>query len=102
MQLKEVGCGGPLGPRERAGFVSFAPAAASDWRGSVGLLAARYRDAPAPEVRRNASSPDSSSWASDDRLARSTSNCTLRHPWHNQATGASHGESKNGSIAASH
>jgi AraC family transcriptional regulator len=50
MQLKEVGCGGPLGPRERAGFVSFAPAAASDWRGSVGLLAARYRDAPATEV----------------------------------------------------
>jgi AraC family transcriptional regulator len=49
MQLKEPGRG-PLGPRERAGFVSFAPAAASDWRGSVGILAARYRDAPATEV----------------------------------------------------
>jgi AraC family transcriptional regulator len=50
MQLKEPGRGGPLGPRERAGFVSFAPSAASDWRGSVGMLAAHYRDAPATEV----------------------------------------------------
>jgi AraC family transcriptional regulator len=50
MQLKEPGRGGPLGPRERARFVSFAPFAASDWRGSVGMLAARYRDAPATEV----------------------------------------------------
>jgi AraC family transcriptional regulator len=49
MQLKEPGRG-PLGPRERAGFVSFAPAVASDWRGSVGMLAARYRDAPPTEV----------------------------------------------------
>jgi AraC family transcriptional regulator len=50
MQLKEPGRGGPLGPRERAKFVSFAPSAASDWRGSVGMLAAHYRDAPATEV----------------------------------------------------
>ena len=40
----------PIGPRERAGFVSFAPSAASDWRGRVGMMAARYRDAPATEV----------------------------------------------------
>jgi AraC family transcriptional regulator len=45
-----TGRGGRLGPRERAGYVSFAPSAASDWRGSVGILAARYRDAPATEV----------------------------------------------------
>ena len=50
MQEVKPGRGGPLGPRERAGFVSFAPCAASDWRGSVGMLAARYRDAPATEV----------------------------------------------------
>jgi AraC family transcriptional regulator len=50
MQLKEPGRGSPLGPRERARFVSFAPSAASDWPGTVGLLAARYRDAPATEV----------------------------------------------------
>jgi AraC family transcriptional regulator len=50
MQLKGVGRGGPLGPRERARLVSFAPSAVSDWRGSVGMLAARYRDAPATEV----------------------------------------------------
>jgi AraC family transcriptional regulator len=46
MELKGLG----LGPRERAGFVAFAPAAASDWRGSVGMLAARYLDAPPTEV----------------------------------------------------
>jgi AraC family transcriptional regulator len=39
-----------LRPRERAGLVSFAPAAASDWRARVGMLAARYRDAPATEI----------------------------------------------------
>jgi AraC family transcriptional regulator len=50
MQLKEPGQGGPLAPRERARFGSFAPFAVSDWRGSVGMLAARYRDAPATEV----------------------------------------------------
>jgi AraC family transcriptional regulator len=50
MQLKRVGRGGPLGPRERARLVSFTPSAVSDWRGSVGMLAARYRDAPATEV----------------------------------------------------
>jgi AraC family transcriptional regulator len=50
MPEKEPGRGGPLGPRERARFVSFAPSAASNWRGSAGMLAARYRDAPATEV----------------------------------------------------
>jgi AraC family transcriptional regulator len=50
MQLNEPGRDGPLGPRERARFVSFAPSAASDWRGRVGMLAARYRNAPATEV----------------------------------------------------
>src|SRR5262245_31814717 len=39
-----------LRPRERAGLVSFAPIAASGWRGGVGMLAARYRDAPATEL----------------------------------------------------
>jgi AraC family transcriptional regulator len=39
-----------LRPRERAGLVSFAPIAASDWRGKVGMLAARYLDAPAMEI----------------------------------------------------
>jgi AraC family transcriptional regulator len=46
----EPGRGDPLRPRERARFVSFAPSAASDWRGSVGMLAAHYLDAPATEV----------------------------------------------------
>jgi AraC family transcriptional regulator len=50
MQQKEPGRNGPLGPRERAGLVSFAPAAASEWRGTDGLLAARYRDVPAAEI----------------------------------------------------
>ena len=50
MQQKEPGRNGPLGPRERAGLVSFAPAAASAWRGTDGLLAARYRDVPAAEI----------------------------------------------------
>ena len=50
MPQQEPRHGDPLGPRERARFVSFAPSAASDWRGSVGMLAARYRDAPATEV----------------------------------------------------
>jgi AraC family transcriptional regulator len=39
-----------LGPRERAGLVSFAPSEASDWRGRVGMLAAHYLDAPATEI----------------------------------------------------
>ena len=59
-------------------------------------------DVPEPEVRRNASSPDNSNCASGERLTRSTSICTLRQPWHSQATGASHVESKNGSMAISH
>jgi AraC family transcriptional regulator len=50
MHLKGSGDSGPLTPRERAAFVSFAPAAASNWGSRVGMLAARYRDAPATEV----------------------------------------------------
>src|SRR5262249_3811831 len=50
MPHQEPRHGDPLGPRERARFVSFAPSAGSGWRGSVGMLAARYRDAPATEV----------------------------------------------------
>jgi AraC family transcriptional regulator len=50
MRQEEPGRRDPLGPRERAGLVSFAPAAASDWRAGVGMLAARYLDAPATEV----------------------------------------------------
>jgi AraC family transcriptional regulator len=50
MSWEMPGPGASLGPRERAGLVSFAPSAASDWRGGVGMLAARYLDAPASEV----------------------------------------------------
>jgi AraC family transcriptional regulator len=39
-----------LKPRERAGLVAFEPYAASKWSGSVGMLAARYLDAPASEI----------------------------------------------------
>jgi AraC family transcriptional regulator len=48
--MKEPERGGALEPRKRARFVSFAPSAASDWHGRVGMLAAHYRDAPATEV----------------------------------------------------
>jgi AraC family transcriptional regulator len=50
MPEEAPGRGGALRPRERAGLVSFAPAAASEWRGTDGLLAARYRDVPAAEI----------------------------------------------------
>jgi AraC family transcriptional regulator len=50
MPEEAPGRGAALRPRERARLVSFAPAAASEWRGTVGLLAARYRDVPADEI----------------------------------------------------
>jgi AraC family transcriptional regulator len=39
-----------IGPRDRAGLISFSPSAASNWLGSVGMEAARYPDAPATEI----------------------------------------------------
>jgi AraC family transcriptional regulator len=39
-----------LTPRELAGLVPYAPYAASSWSDSVGMLAARYLDAPASEI----------------------------------------------------
>ena len=39
-----------IGPRERAGVVPFAPSAASDRLGWVGIEAARYADLPDTEV----------------------------------------------------
>src|SRR3954453_6309541 len=39
-----------VGPRERAGLVPFRPYVASNWSGSVGMLAARYLDAPDSEI----------------------------------------------------
>ena len=39
-----------LNPRELAGLVPFEPYVASSWSGSVGMLAARYLDAPASEI----------------------------------------------------
>jgi AraC family transcriptional regulator len=41
---------GAIGPRERAGVVSFAPSAASDRLGWAGLEAVRYRGAPTSEI----------------------------------------------------
>jgi len=67
MELQGPGSGGPLGPRERARFVSFAPLAASDWGGSVGMLAARYRDAPATEVEVPPRPITRSSWSTGRR-----------------------------------
>jgi AraC family transcriptional regulator len=39
-----------LSPRELAGLVPFEPYVASSWSGSVGMLAARYLDAPGSEI----------------------------------------------------
>jgi AraC family transcriptional regulator len=50
MRQEQPGFGGPLGPRELAGLVPFEPYVASSWSGSVGMLAARYLDAPASEI----------------------------------------------------
>src|SRR3954463_10034193 len=45
-----------VGPRERARVVPFQPHVASNWSGSVGMLAARYLDAPGPGIQRPPSS----------------------------------------------
>jgi AraC family transcriptional regulator len=50
MQQQKPERGDAIRPRERARLVSFAPCAASDWHGRVGMLAARYLDAPAMEI----------------------------------------------------
>jgi hypothetical protein len=50
MRQEPPGLGGPLSPRELDGLVPFEPFAASNWSGRVGMLAARYLDAPASEI----------------------------------------------------
>ena len=50
MNRETPGHDGAIGPRERAGLVSFAPSAASDPLGWVGIEAARYAHLPDTEV----------------------------------------------------
>jgi AraC family transcriptional regulator len=54
MRQEEPGRGGPLGPLDWRKLIPFAPCAASDRLGWVGLEAARYRAAPAVELNRPA------------------------------------------------
>jgi len=50
MNRATEGQDGAIGPRERAGLVSFAPSAANDRLGWVGMEAARYSELPDTEV----------------------------------------------------